>query len=113
MHSKAPWHRNGYTYHRDDSKHGCIRVTPCDADSHIATGIRIDSSSGNVCEIQKTGGNMREDSRLICAAPDLLAALQSFVEQATKLSGHPAQYDPYVGALVAARAAIAKATIGE
>lgn len=52
----------------------------------------------------------RAEVRLRNAAPDLLAALQAFVTQATKLGGHPAQYDPYVGALTVARAAIAKAT---
>ena len=110
MHSKAPWHRNGYTYHRDESSPTGRRVSICNADSDLAAGCLIDSANGNVCDIKHGGSVMAADSRLIFAAPDLLAALQAFVEQATKLSGHPAQYDPYVGALVAARAAIAKAT---
>ena len=49
------------------------------------------------------------NARLIAAAPELLAALQAFVEQATKVSGFPQAYEPYVGALVVARAAIARA----
>ena len=49
------------------------------------------------------------NARLIAAAPDLVGALETFVTQATKLSGFPAQYDPYVGALVKARTALAKA----
>ena len=40
---------------------------------------------------------------------EMLAALKAFVAQANKLSGFPAQYAPYVGAIVKARAAIAKA----
>ena len=47
--------------------------------------------------------------RLIAAAPDLLAALRAFVEQRDKLAGFPQAVDPYSGAYVAARAAIAKA----
>jgi hypothetical protein len=53
------------------------------------------------------------NARLIAAAPDLLAALRAFVEQATKVSGFPQTYEPYVGALVAARTAIAKAENGQ
>lgn len=41
---------------------------------------------------------------------EMLAALKAFVAQANKLSGFPAQYAPYVGAITLARAAIARAT---
>ena len=41
---------------------------------------------------------------------EMLAALKAFVAQANKLSGFPAQYAPYVGAITLARAAIACAT---
>ena len=40
---------------------------------------------------------------------ELLAALEGFVEQATKLQGFPQLYDPYVGAVLKAKVAIAKA----
>jgi hypothetical protein len=53
---------------------------------------------------------MKATIHLNGAGPDMLFALQAFVEQATKVSGFPQAYEPYVGALVLARAAIAKAT---
>jgi hypothetical protein len=37
---------------------------------------------------------------------DLLRACRAFVEQAEKVRGFPLAYEPYVGALVLARAAI-------
>jgi hypothetical protein len=37
---------------------------------------------------------------------DLLQACRAFVEQAEKMRGFPVAYEPYVGALVLARAAI-------
>ena len=72
--------------------------------------IPVKSADGRTVTSVRYGNTDLDDALLIAAAPDLLAALRAFVEQATKLSGHPAQYDPYVGALVQARAAIAKAT---
>ena len=54
-----------------------------------------------------------ERDRLRAVNAELLAALKAFVERGTKLSGHPAQYDPWVGELVVARAAIAKAEGGK
>lgn len=41
-------------------------------------------------------------------ANDLLAALEAFIERANKLSGFPAQYDPWVGEILKAKEAIAK-----
>ncbi len=43
---------------------------------------------------------------------EMLAALRAFVTQANKVAGFPLAYEPYIGALVAARAAIEKATGG-
>ena len=48
------------------------------------------------------------DKQLTQTETELLAALKAFVAQATKLSGFPAQYTPYVGALIAAKDAIRK-----
>ena len=50
-----------------------------------------------------------ERDRLREINAELLAALDAFVERGTKLSGHPAQYNPWVGELVYARAVLAKA----
>lgn len=47
--------------------------------------------------------------KAVNAHAELVAALEAFVTQATKLSGFPAAYDPYSGALVAARAALSRA----
>ena len=52
----------------------------------------------------------RRLNRIREAAPELLAALESFVTQWVKLAGFPLATDPYSGAIVAARTAIARAT---
>ena len=57
-------------------------------------------------------GHPTDNARLIAAAPELLAALEGFAEQATKLQGFPHLYDPYVGAVLKAKEAIAKAREG-
>lgn len=40
---------------------------------------------------------------------EMLKALEQFVAQATKLSGFPHLYAPYVGAVISAKVAIANA----
>ena len=46
---------------------------------------------------------------ILAAAPALLAACEAFAEQWVKLAGFPMATDPYSGAIVAVRAALAKA----
>lgn len=74
----------------------------------------IEANNGFVAQCDDDGclitkQDATHNARLIAAAPDLLEALGAFVEQATKVEGFPASYEPYSGALVLARAAIAKA----
>jgi hypothetical protein len=66
---------------------------------------------GAVCGVfAKDDGEATDNARLIAAAPELLAALQSFIDLSDDgslhIDGSPATEDP---ALTAARAAIAKA----
>lgn len=72
----------------------------------------FDADDARSCIAQVIGDGRIEyhdNAALIAAAPDLLAALQAFVVQRDKLAGFPQAVDPYSGAYVAARAAIAKA----
>ena len=54
-----------------------------------------------------------EKCKLCKSAPKLLEACEGFVKQANKLSGFPEAYEPYLGALINARAAIKQAKGGE
>ena len=53
-----------------------------------------------------------EKCKLCKSAPKLLEALEGFVKQANKLSGFSEAYEPYLGALINARAAIKQAKEG-
>jgi chromosome condensin MukBEF ATPase and DNA-binding subunit MukB len=55
----------------------------------------------------KHGDAVRELQAMSLKNAQLVAALRAFVERGNKVSGHPAQYDPWVGELVNARVALA------
>jgi hypothetical protein len=60
--------------------------------------------------LRKLEGLQAERDRLREVNAELLFACRAFVEQYDKLAGFPHACEPYVGACIVARAAIAKAT---